>query len=113
LKISPQTRPHQKVQVRADVCKVVNANVEPTRHVAKRAAHRTIVTAKGSRAFGPVARQHDVHRSSCAHGALALATPTPHVTPVLESPQLTLQLLAKKRQLHRNDLTIARSSAMS
>jgi len=87
------------MQVRAHVGKVVNADVEPTRHAAQHVAHDAIVLAQGPRTAGSAARENEVHRASRADGPLELAPAAPHVAAVLRSRELGLHLAIEKEKL--------------
>jgi hypothetical protein len=83
--------------VGADVGKVIDSDFEPTRHPTPHLAHGLIMFAQGPRPSGPMARQNEVHRSSCAHRSLELALASANVAAVLRSSELDLRRTIEER----------------
>jgi hypothetical protein len=102
----PASSANQKVQMRADVGKIVHPNSEATRHLSERVANGAIVLSKRPRPTSPIAREYHVHRSAGADGTLQLAAPLSDGSPVLRSRELCLNLAGKERPLHEKNICL-------
>ena len=89
--------------MRAHVREVVHANREALRQDAKRAAHGSVVPAKGPFSMRPLARENDVHGAPGTDGSLQLASSPPDGTTVLGSDELGVKV-GEKGSLHTSKI---------
>jgi len=89
--------------MRTHVGEVVHANREALRQDAKRAAHSSVVPAKGPFSVRPLARENDVHETPSTDGSLQLASSPPDGTTVLGSDELGVKV-GEKGSLHTSKI---------
>jgi hypothetical protein len=105
LKSLSPARPHEQMQVCADIRVIVDPHTESPRHLSQRVAHGSLMPAQRPGAFGPPTRKHDVHGPSGADRPLELPLTAPHVPAVFASSELGTNLATEKRSLHEGNIS--------
>jgi hypothetical protein len=100
LKRAAAPHANQKMQMRADVRKVVYADPEAASHRPKRASHGLLVPAQRPRSARPVAREDNVHGAPGADRALELAAAASNRAAVYRPRELHLDLVGEESVLH-------------
>ena len=96
---------HQKVQVRADVGKVVHAHAAPRDTSPKGFSNLRLISAHRPPTASPLAVQHHVHGTPSAHRPFELAPPAPKIASVLHAPKLGMNGRREQRRLHERSIT--------